>query len=124
MMEYRGYRGVVVYDDEAGLLHGEVVDTRDVITFQGSSVSEVQQAFRDSVDEYLTICSERGRSPDRPYSGRIALRLPSQVHRAGPQHKTDSCCAGKSARNDTAKIIDLRPNRESDQVAKPDGDDS
>lgn len=82
MMEYRGYRGVVVYDDEAGLLHGEVVDTRDVITFQGSSVSEVQQAFRDSVDEYLTICSERGRSPDRPYSGRIALRLPSQVHRA------------------------------------------
>ena len=82
MMEYRGRRGVVIFDDEAGLLHGEVVDTRDVITFQGSSVSEVRQAFRDSVDEYLTICSERGREPDRPYSGRIALRLPSQVHRA------------------------------------------
>ena len=81
-MEYRGYRGVVTFDDEAGLLHGEVVDTRDVITFQGSSVSEVHQAFKDSVDEYLTICSERGRDPDRPYSGRIALRLPSQVHRA------------------------------------------
>ena len=82
MMEYRGDRGVVVFDEEAGLLHGEVVDTRDVITFQGTSVSEVQQAFRDSVDEYLAICSERGREPDRPYSGRIALRLPSQVHRA------------------------------------------
>lgn len=81
-MEYRGYRGVVTFDSEADLLHGEVVDTRDVITFQGSSVSEVNQAFRDSVDEYLTICSERGRDPDRPYSGRIALRLPSQVHRA------------------------------------------
>ncbi len=82
MMECRGYRGIVIFDDEAGLLHGEVVDTRDVITFQGSSVSEVQQTFRDSVDEYLAICSERGREPDRPYSGRIALRLPSQVHRA------------------------------------------
>ncbi len=82
MLEHRGYRGVVIFDDEAGLLHGEVVDTRDVITFQGSSVSEVQQAFRDSVDEYLAICSERGREPDRPYSGRIALRLPPRVHRA------------------------------------------
>lgn len=82
MIKYRGYRGVVIFDDEAGLLHGEVVDTRDVITFQGSSVSEVQQAFRDSVDEYLAICSERGREPDRPYSGRIALRLPPRVHRA------------------------------------------
>ena len=82
MLEYRGYRGVVTFDDEAGLLHGEVVDTRDVITFQGSSVSDVQQAFKDSVDEYLAICSERGREPDRPYSGRIALRLPPRVHRA------------------------------------------
>lgn len=82
MLEYRGYRGVVIFDGEAGLLHGEVVDTRDVITFQGSSVSEVQHAFRDSVDEYLAICSERGREPDRPYSGRIALRLPPRVHRA------------------------------------------
>ena len=81
-MQYRGYRGVVVFDDDAGLLHGEVVDTRDVITFQGSSVSEVRQAFIDSVEEYLAVCSERGRQPDRPYSGRIALRLPPKVHRA------------------------------------------
>ena len=81
-MEHRGYRGVVIFDDEGGLLHGEVVDTRDVITFQGSSVSEIRQAFMDSVDEYLAVCSERGRQPDRPYSGRIALRLPPRVHRA------------------------------------------
>ena len=80
-MQYRGYRGVVIFDAEAGLLHGEVVDTRDVITFQGISVSEIQQAFKDSVDEYLAVCSERGRQPDRPYSGRIALRLPPGVHR-------------------------------------------
>ena len=80
-MQYRGYRGVVLFDDEAGVLHGEIIDTRDVITFQGRSVPEVQQAFRESVDEYLAVCSERGRQPDRPYSGRIALRLPPRVHR-------------------------------------------
>ena len=65
-MEYRGYRGVVQHDGPAGLLHGEVAGIRDVITYQGRSASEVRQAFKDSVDEYLAICSERGREPDRP----------------------------------------------------------
>ena len=64
-MEYRGYRGVASFDG-SGLVHGEVLHMRDVITFQGSSVVELQQAFRDSVDEYLAICLERGRQPDRP----------------------------------------------------------
>ena len=65
-MEYRGYRGVVSRDGPPGLLHGEVVGIRDVITYQGRSASEVRRAFKDSVDEYLAMCSERGREPDRP----------------------------------------------------------
>ncbi len=65
-MEYRGYRGVVNYVGRPGLLHGEVVGIRDVITYQGGSASEVRRAFKDSVDEYLAICSERFREPDRP----------------------------------------------------------
>ena len=39
-MEYNGYHAVVTFDEEVGLLHGEVIDTRDVITFQGKSVDE------------------------------------------------------------------------------------
>ena len=70
MMEYRGYGAAVTFDDDAGIFHGEVVDTRDVITFQGESVPELRQAFADSVDEYLTVCSERGRTPDKPFSSR------------------------------------------------------
>lgn len=65
-MEYLGYRAVVRHDVPNGLLYGEVARIRDVITFQGRSASEVRQAFKDSVDEYLAICSERCREPDRP----------------------------------------------------------
>ena len=65
-MEHRGYRGVVNCDGPPGLLHGEVAGIRDVITYQGRSASKLKQAFKDSVDEYLAICSERGRKPDRP----------------------------------------------------------
>ncbi len=50
MMEYKSYVGQVIFDDEADIFHGEVVNTRDVITFQGRSVEEIRQAFCESVD--------------------------------------------------------------------------
>jgi predicted RNase H-like HicB family nuclease len=59
MLKYKGYHGKVEFDDQAGLFHGEVVDLRDVITFQGKSVDELEQAFRDSVDDYLEFCQQR-----------------------------------------------------------------
>ena len=45
-MEYQGYVGKVEFDDEAGIFHGEVLDTRDVITFQGRSVDELTTAIQ------------------------------------------------------------------------------
>jgi predicted HicB family RNase H-like nuclease len=81
MLEYKGYTGNVEFDPEAGLFHGEVLDTRDVITFQGTSVEDLQQAFRDSVDDYLDFCTERNEEPDKPFSGRLMVRLSSDLHR-------------------------------------------
>ncbi len=60
MMEYKGYMGRVEFDAEAELFHGEVINTRDVITFQGRSVDELKQAFEESVDDYLAFCKSRG----------------------------------------------------------------
>ncbi|MBP3192061.1 type II toxin-antitoxin system HicB family antitoxin [Natronogracilivirga saccharolytica] len=82
MLRYKGYHGNVAFDEEAGLFHGEVVDLRDVITFQGKSVDELQQAFHDSVDDYLDFCQQRGEDPDKPFTGRLMLRLPTEVHRS------------------------------------------
>jgi predicted HicB family RNase H-like nuclease len=81
MLEYKGYTGNVEFDPEAGLFHGEVLDTRDVITFQGTSVEDLQQAFRDSVDDYLDFCKERNEEPDKPFSGRLMVRLSPDLHR-------------------------------------------
>lgn len=81
ILEYKGYTGRVEFDDEAELFHGEVVDTRDVITFQGRSVDEIEQAFHDSIEDYLEFCAGRGEEPDRPFSGRLMVRMPSELHR-------------------------------------------
>ena len=82
MMSYKGYRATVAYDDEAGIFHGEVIGTRDVITFEGTSVEQLRKEFRFSIDDYLTVCAERGRQPDKPFSGKIPLRVAPKVHRA------------------------------------------
>jgi len=81
MMEYKGYIGKVEIDEEVGILYGEVINVRDVITFEGTTVEEVQQAFRESVDDYLEFCAQRGESPEKPFSGKFVVRLPAELHR-------------------------------------------
>ena len=81
MMEYKGYVGKVEFDDEANSFHGEVINTRDVITFQGQSADEIRQAFQDSIDDYLEFCTERGEGPDKPFSGTFTVRMGEELHR-------------------------------------------
>ena len=82
MMSYRGYQAVLKYDDEAEVIHGEVVGTRDVIFFEGTSVEELNREFRFSIDDYLAFCAERGQEPDKRFSGQVPLRISPEVHRA------------------------------------------
>ncbi len=81
MMEYKGYIGHVEFDDEAEIFHGEVINTRDVITFQGKSVDEIKLAFRDSVEDYLEYCAKLGQEPEKPFTGKFMLRIPPDLHR-------------------------------------------
>lgn len=66
-MRYKGYEGVVTLDEEAGIFYGQVINMRDVITFQGASPEECRQAFRGSVNDYLKFCRERGEEPAEPF---------------------------------------------------------
>lgn len=79
--KHRGYLGKVEFDDEAAIFHGEVINTRDMITFQGKSVAELKKAFRESVDDYLAFCAERGEEPDKPFSGQFVARISPELHR-------------------------------------------
>jgi predicted HicB family RNase H-like nuclease len=81
MMEYKGYLGTVEYDAEAKLFHGDVINMRDVITFQGTTVTEIEKAFKDSIEDYLAWCTEENVEPERPYSGKFNLRLPPELHK-------------------------------------------
>lgn len=81
MMEYKGYLARVTFDEEANVFHGEVINIRDVITFQGKSVDELREAFAASVEDYLAFCTARGEEPNQPFSGRFTIRLSPEQHR-------------------------------------------
>ena len=81
MMEYKGYFAKVEFDDDANIFHGEVLNLRDVVTFEGETVNELKQAFYDSVEDYLAFCAKRGEEPEKPYSGKFVVRVEPELHK-------------------------------------------
>lgn len=81
MMQYKGYVGEADIDTDAGIIHGRLVGIRPVITFEGQTVREAFQAFQESVDDYLSLCAERGEEPERPFSGKFVVRIDPELHR-------------------------------------------
>lgn len=80
-MNYKGYEAMVEFDDEDRLFTGRVINTRDVIAFDGASVDELEQSFHKAIDEYLEDCQAMGKTPEKPFSGRFNLRISTALHR-------------------------------------------
>ena len=79
-MRYKGYIGVVEFDEEAEVFFGKVVNIRDTITFQSENAHDLRKEFEASVDDYLEFCAEVGREPERAYSGKLSLRMSPGLH--------------------------------------------
>jgi predicted HicB family RNase H-like nuclease len=79
-MTHRGYAARIEYSDEDGCLIGRLAGIQDIITFHGDSVDEIRGAFEEAVDFYIDTCEKRGKEPQKPFSGRLMLRLPPELH--------------------------------------------
>jgi predicted HicB family RNase H-like nuclease len=115
MMQHKGYIGKVEFDPDARLLHGEVIGIRDVVTFQGRSIDEVESAFRESVDDYLAFCKARGEEPDKPCSGQFIVRIDSDLHRKA---NALAQASGKSLNALVAEVLANQVEREWPRVSK------
>lgn len=81
ILSYKEYNGSVEVSIEDGVMHGEVLFVRDLITYEGVTVSELEKAFQEAVDNYLAHCKEVGKEPDKPCSGTFNVRLGSELHK-------------------------------------------
>ncbi len=81
MMEYKGYIAEPKYDPDDKTFTGIVQNiVGDVIHFEGRTPEEFEQAFKDSVEDYLEFCKEDGIEPQRPYSGKFMIRISPELH--------------------------------------------
>ncbi len=80
IMSYKGFAARVEFDPRDRIFVGTLIDVEDSVTFHGESVKELQQNLKLAVNHYLEDCTAAGREPRKQYSGRIMLRIPTDVH--------------------------------------------
>ncbi len=59
-MTHEGYLATLEVDEDAGVIHGRVINARAVLTFDGETLADLQQAFADTIADYRDWCKERG----------------------------------------------------------------
>lgn len=79
-MTFKGYAARIEYSHEDELFVGHIAGIRDVVGFHGESVHELRDAFHEAVEDYLATCAKLNRAPQKPYSGKLSLRLEPELH--------------------------------------------
>lgn len=79
-MSYKGYTARIEYSDEDDCFVGHIAGINDVVGFHADSVRKLHFAFEEAVDDYLETCKKLKRHPQRPYSGKIMIRVRPDVH--------------------------------------------
>ncbi len=81
-MTYKNYSAKIEYDSIDKIFVGHIIGIRDIVSFHGSTVEELESAFHEAVDHYLEVCEKIGQNPQRSFSGKLTLRIPPEVHMA------------------------------------------
>lgn len=89
LMEYLGYHATIDYDPEDRIFVGKVFGINDSLNFHGTTVDELEDMFHQSIDNYLELCKELGKSPDKEYKGSFNVRLSPELHRQAALKATE-----------------------------------
>ncbi len=85
-LKYKGYEGNVDYSEEDNSFVGTVQGLRHAcIIYEGDSVETLKKDFEESIDLYLKTCRDRGEEPEKPFSGKLIVRMNSTLHSAATE---------------------------------------
>ena len=89
-LKYKGYTGNVEYDQVGNYFYGHVLGLhRDGISYEGSTADELKKDFQDGIDDYLEGCLANNVEPEKPYSGKIVVRMTSELHSSASEKARD-----------------------------------
>jgi len=80
-LKYKGFYGSVEYSADDDCFFGKIIGTSDLVTFEGESVNELKDAFAEAVEDYLVLCREANKEPQKTYRGSFNVRIPPDLHR-------------------------------------------
>ncbi len=80
-MNYKGYTGSVEFSEKDAVFFGKVMGVRSLISYEGTSVSELVSDFHEAVDDYLAACEAEGVPPEKAYKGSLNIRIDMDLHR-------------------------------------------
>ena len=80
VITYRGYSARLEFDAEDEIFTGRIAGIRDVVGFHADTVADLKIAFHEAVDDYLETCAKLNKTPQKPYSGNLMLRVGPDVH--------------------------------------------
>ena len=81
VIQYKNYYGSVQFSAADEVFYGKIIGIKDLISFEGASVAELKSAFEEAVEDYLDICLEIGKEPEKTYKGTFNVRVPSSLHK-------------------------------------------
>lgn len=81
ILEYKGYCGTVEMSSEDEILFGKVIGVNSLISYEGSTVSQLKADFEGAVDDYLQMCEESGVQPEKYYKGSFNVRVNPELHK-------------------------------------------
>ena len=80
-MEYKGYIGSVEFSENDGVFYGKVMGIRALISYEGTTAKELVKDFHSAVDDYLALCKEQGKEPEKAYKGSFNVRVSPELHK-------------------------------------------
>jgi predicted HicB family RNase H-like nuclease len=81
LLEYKGYFSSPRYSAEDRVFWGKLDGIDDNISFEGTTVSELQSAFEEAVEDYLDTCKRHGMTPKTPLKGHFEVTVTPELHR-------------------------------------------
>ncbi|MDA3951501.1 MAG: type II toxin-antitoxin system HicB family antitoxin [Spirochaeta sp.] len=81
VMKYKDFLGSVHYSAADERFVGRIAEIDDLVTFEGSSVAELQRAFEEAVEDYIELCAAAGKPAGRSFKGTFNVRITPELHR-------------------------------------------
>ncbi len=80
-IQYKNYIGSVEFSEEDGVFFGKVLGIRSLISYEGESAKELISDFHKAIDDYLELCAENGKTPEKAFKGSFNIRLSPELHK-------------------------------------------